>query len=286
MPRPRSQVRGFCFFLFWGTVGAKVHCSVNKFLSAEVGRGLSSSPGMGTEGPWPKAPRDTAMSEVRFICASRRAQLWGHSLCRGRRMSDKTLQSARLLTSTSTSSYIISQIRGQPSSRASRQQYHATCHAFGKRSGQRHRHQLRISSWNCGGMSSVQYDDLLAHLSCNNVDLACLQETRWTMNQKWQAHPLGHRSREDKVNGLLLVIRRSLLDACEPNVSEIIPGCLAHYRLVLRGGVHLHLLNVYQDASQKKDKQESRQKFWHLLNAQLNCVPKRGMQYLTLCCSR
>ena len=120
------------------------------------------------------------MSKSNFIFASRQAQLWGHSLYRGKQMSSGALQSARIPTSTSTSSYILSQLCGQTSSRALRQQHHAKCVTIGKRAGQRFRRQIRILSWNCGGLSPVQCDDLRAYLSQNNVDLACLQQTRWS----------------------------------------------------------------------------------------------------------
>ena len=79
------------------------------------------------------------------------------------------------------------------------------------------------------------------------------------------------------MNGLLLAVRRSLLDACDPSVSEIIPGRLAHYRLALRGGVRMHVIHVYQYASQQKDKQENRHRLWQALQAHLHGIPKRDL---------
>ena len=108
---------------------------------------------------------------------------------------------------------------------------------------------IRVYTWNVGGLGGGLYDEILYYIHQHSVDVLMLQETKWRFSSSWDTHQyifVHSGSREpDLQGGLLTVVAKRLLDPGTLRYVDVIPGRL------LRLQFHRHsqpcdLLNFYQ----------------------------------------
>ena len=119
--------------------------------------------------------------------------------------------------------------------------------------------RLRIMTYNCGGLSSGTYQEILVWLKQEAeqgrpIDIACVQETAWredfefrtSMDSQQDTQWFAVHSGGPNRTGLLCLIRTSLLPADHIRYVAVCPGRLLHIRLMF--ATPLDILCVYQVA--------------------------------------
>ncbi|CAE7233568.1 unnamed protein product, partial [Symbiodinium necroappetens] len=161
----------------------------------------------------------------------------------------------------------------------------------------KYRGRLRIVSYNCGGLSSILYQELVAWLKAEEargepVDIFCVQETAWRedfefctaknhpLEPQWHAVHAGGPAR----TGILCFIRSSLLPADQIRYAVLMPGRALHVRLLF--DIPLDLLLLYQVswnphkaelAGNKIDSLvQQRARLWHQVEQWLARIPLRN----------
>ena len=108
--------------------------------------------------------------------------------------------------------------------------------------------RLRYATWNCGGLSSHLYAEVMYWAKTSAIDVLLLQETHWSNSMEWQddtwcfVHSAASRCRS---GGTLTCVRRDCVDATTLKWSELVPGRLLHVRGTI-AGAPCDILNVYQ----------------------------------------
>ena len=112
------------------------------------------------------------------------------------------------------------------------------------------RRRLKYAVWNCGGLSSQLYAEVLYSAKVSAVDILLLQETHWSQSSEWQdedwcfVHSAASKCRS---GGVLVGIRKEKVNVRTLKWSELVPGRLLHVRGTL-DGTPCDILNVYQKA--------------------------------------
>ena len=147
---------------------------------------------------------------------------------------------------------------------------------------------LSLLSWNCGGLTTTRYDELLQHASEAGLDVLALQETRRRSSQTWQSGIFTIFQSGDELpgsySGILLAVRHVETS----RVDHAIPGRVLHVQLVLAGAsATLDLVVVYQkflpleaDEHTTAETLKVRQSIWHALDAVLARIPRRHAVFL------
>ena len=117
---------------------------------------------------------------------------------------------------------------------------------------------LRLLSWNCGGLHRARHAELTTWLAEAPVDvlptILCCSETHWsqasehtacTGSRKWHAL---HSGSGTSAGGLLVLISSHVCAAADIQLKEIAPGRLLHIRINLSGRPAIDLLACYQHA--------------------------------------
>ena len=110
------------------------------------------------------------------------------------------------------------------------------------------RRRLKYAVWNCGGLGSQLYAEVLYWAKVSAVDILLLQETHWSQSSEWQdeewffVHSAASKCRS---GGVLVGVRREKVDVHTLKWSELVPGRLLHVRGTLEG-TPCDILNVYQ----------------------------------------
>ena len=150
--------------------------------------------------------------------------------------------------------------------------------------------QIRVFSWNVGGLSSSIYQELLAWLSVNGPwDAVILQETHWKEVSDYHSgewcciHTTGHQAspaESDRSAGILIMIsKRTFADI---TVSEHVAGRLlqvqAQHKLsqlpVDFLGVYQHVHRTHQSPAKNR---QLRGIVWHKMQQVLNALPARHL---------
>ena len=147
------------------------------------------------------------------------------------------------------------------------------------------RRRLRYATWNCGGLSSHLYAEVMYWAKTSAIDVLLLQETHWSNSVEWQddtwcfVHSAASRCRS---GGVLTCLRRDCVDATTLKWSELVAGRLLHVRGTIEG-TPCDILNVYQkvrtggsDEATQKTLAE-RATVWRQLEKCLSGLPHRDV---------
>ena len=148
--------------------------------------------------------------------------------------------------------------------------------------------QLRIFSWNTGGLSSGLYQELLAWLDTHGPwDVIILQKTHWHEvadynSGSWSCiHSSGHTASDgpDRSAGILIMLsKKAFSDIATP---DLLPGRLLHVRAAHKQShLAVTLLGIYQHVyrshlSAAKNRQ-LRGAVWNKLQSTLGTIPARN----------
>ena len=152
---------------------------------------------------------------------------------------------------------------------------------YGKKAGEERRAgRLKVFSWNAGGLSIGQLDELLAWAEQTSYDLVFVQETRWRHESTWETSSfLCLHSGENKLGnswcGLLLLISKRVTTSPLVRWTSIIPGRVMHVRLQDKYGT-MDLVNCYQHPGGSAEKLSAREQVWNRLAQVLHALPLRN----------
>ena len=143
--------------------------------------------------------------------------------------------------------------------------------------------RLNCISWNCGGLTSEAYNELLVWLSLHSIDICFLQGTRWALVEPWVSSGFAFVPSPPQANGhdgLLTIIRTQL---CAPEAishATALEGRLQHVRCHM-GCIAIDLVNCYQHpnipAKSRPDPISARDKFWQAWENLLAKLPFRNL---------
>ena len=110
--------------------------------------------------------------------------------------------------------------------------------------------RIHVLSWNAGGLSSEGTAEFEHFLNSSQYAVALVQETHWSTSGEWSKgdwtfiHRPSKRARQD---GVMVVLRTSMLTSTEVSWQEIIPGRLLRVRAVINHQ-QWELFSLYQHA--------------------------------------
>ena len=147
------------------------------------------------------------------------------------------------------------------------------------------RRRLRYATWNCGGLSSHLYAEVLYWAKTSAIDILLLQETHWSGSMEWQddtwycVHSAASKCRS---GGVLICLRRECVDVTTLKWNELVAGRLLHVRGTI-AGTPFDVLSVYQkvriagsDEAIQKNLAE-RATVWRQLDRCLDSLPYRDI---------
>ena len=141
---------------------------------------------------------------------------------------------------------------------------------------------IQVMTWNAGGLGGGVYDELLTHLSASTIDVAVIQESRWTECMEYTSGPWtcvhsGCKTRRHA--GLLVLMHSRLVAPSQVRFEHLLKGRLLHVRVPLQSADrrHLHIIAIYQKTHDPSDKSapQQRQQVWNSLHQCLNRLPAR-----------
>ena len=144
-------------------------------------------------------------------------------------------------------------------------------------------------SWNAGGLNTETYQELLTWLQVKRIDLACVQDVRWTGERTWRTH--GYSVIQSGVDpgsktehcGLLCFVSDRICSFDDIAYSTILPGRLLHLKCKLTTN-SLDLITIYQHpdvVSQTRPQPlAARGEVWIALDMLLHRLARRNIQVL------
>ena len=141
---------------------------------------------------------------------------------------------------------------------------------------------VQLFTWNSGGLGGGLYDELLTYLTNSRVDIAVVQESKWTACMEYTSGPwtcvhTGCKSR--KQAGVLVMVHTRLALPSQIRFEHLVKGRLIHVRVPLKTSDHrhLHVLGVYQKTHENNDKTtpQQRQQIWQAIHKCLGQLPVR-----------
>ena len=147
---------------------------------------------------------------------------------------------------------------------------------------------LTVLSWNAGGLGGGVYDEIMTHLSASNVDIAVIQESKWSecmeyTSGAWSCIHSGCKTR--KHAGILVAVHSRVALPSQLRFEHYLKGRLLHVRVPLQtsDSRHLHVIAIYQKTHVVSDKNTpvQRQQAWQALHKCLSRVPARDSIVLT-----
>ena len=93
--------------------------------------------------------------------------------------------------------------------------------------------RLSCITWNCGGLSSAGYNELLVWLSIHQLDVCFVQGTRWPFDEPWESHGFALIPTPHQVgghDGLLTIIRTQLCPTSAISHVTVLAGRIQHVR--------------------------------------------------------
>ena len=149
--------------------------------------------------------------------------------------------------------------------------------------------RFKIFSWNCDGLSSTLYNELLCWLTRHDdIDAVMLQETHWSRTMEWSErgwHFCHSASARANSAGVMIGVRARFARADAINWQEQIPGRLLQMRC-FSAGQHIDLVCAYQHAMGFGDSAtlqriyQRRRRFWKTLDELIASLPYRSQVVL------
>ena len=143
--------------------------------------------------------------------------------------------------------------------------------------------RLNCISWNCGGLTSEAYHELLVWLSLHSIDICLLQGTRWALVEPWASNGFAFVPSPPQANGhdgLLTIIKTQL---CAPDAishATALAGRLQHVRCHM-GCIAIDIVNCYQHPNiptkNRPDPTSARDEFWQAWEHLLARLPFRNL---------
>ena len=141
---------------------------------------------------------------------------------------------------------------------------------------------LTVFSWNAGGLGGGVYDEVMTHLSASSVDIAIIQESKWTECMEYTSGPwscVHSGCKTQKHAGLLVAVHTRVALSSHLRFEHYLKGRLLHVRVPLQTSDHrhMHIIAVYQKTHVVGDVKSStqRQQLWQALHKCLNRIPAR-----------
>ena len=168
-----------------------------------------------------------------------------------------------------------------PAARRSTQPF-ATPNAPTRRPGHHQTGGVQLFTSNSGGLGGGVYDELPTYLTNSHVDVAVVQESKWTTCMEYTSGPwtcvhTGCKSR--KQAGVLVMVHTRLALPSQIRFEHLVKGRLIHVRVPLKTSDHrhLHVLGVYQKTHENNDKTtpQQRQQLWQAIHKCLGQLPVR-----------
>ena len=147
---------------------------------------------------------------------------------------------------------------------------------------------LTVLSWNAGGLGGGVYDEVMTHLSASNIDIAVIQESKWSecmeyTSGAWSCIHSGCKTH--KHAGILVAVHSRVALPSQLRFEHYLKGRLLHVRVPLQtsDSRHLHVVAIYQKTHVVSDKNTpvQRQQAWQALHKCLSRVPARDSIVLT-----
>ena len=147
---------------------------------------------------------------------------------------------------------------------------------------------ITVLSWNAGGLGGGVYDEIMTHLSASNVDIAVIQESKWSecmeyTSGAWSCIHSGCKTH--KHAGILVAVHSRVALPSQLRFEHYLKGRLLHVRVPLQTSDrrHLHVIAIYQKTHVASDKHTpvQRQQAWQALHKCLSRVPARDSIVLT-----
>ena len=144
--------------------------------------------------------------------------------------------------------------------------------------------RFEVLTWNCGGLSVGQLDELLCHLADArpNVAVVCLQETLWRHSNEWLTDEwicIHDHDPQHRRASMLTMISRKWASSESISRKSHIPGRLLQVRFPV-GDVHADVLNCYQTPwntrTCKQTLLSKRETFWLALTQAVQGIPRRN----------
>ncbi|CAE7227790.1 unnamed protein product [Symbiodinium sp. CCMP2592] len=148
---------------------------------------------------------------------------------------------------------------------------------------------LHIMSWNAGGLGAGGdlYSELMNFLTNSTLDLAVIQETRWTECLEFTSGPwtcLHSGCRAHKQGGVLVLVHSRVTAPSRIRYEHLLRGRLIHVRVPLPGADHrhIHILATYQKTHDPRNAQALplRRQVWNALHKCLRNLPARDQVVL------
>ena len=149
--------------------------------------------------------------------------------------------------------------------------------------------RVKIFSWNCDGLSTTLYNELLCWLARHaEIDAIMLQETHWSRTMEWTErgwHFCHSASARSNSAGVLIGVRAQFASADTINWQEHVPGRLLQLRC-FSAGQHIDLICAYQHAMGFENSEsltriyQRRRGFWKELDQLLASLPYRSQVVL------
>ena len=156
-------------------------------------------------------------------------------------------------------------------------------------------HQLRIATWNAGGLGASRYAELLGWLRSESevgrpIHVMCVQETKWSYDAEYSTpewHAV-HTSLSKSSGGVLILVHKSVAQPSQIRFTALDPGRALHVRVALSRpldllGVYQHawvsqakLQNVAADSATQKLFQ-ARHRIWDAVRFWARAVPQRNV---------
>ena len=141
--------------------------------------------------------------------------------------------------------------------------------------------RLKFFSWNSGGLTVGQFDELIAWCETNLFDVIFVQETRWKNEFTWSCGSFlcihsGENRSGNSWCGLLVLISKRLTNPSMVRWLSVIPGRLLHIRV---GDSHgsIDLVNCYQHTVlSQSEHANGREQVWLRLSQLLEALPLRN----------
>ncbi|OLQ10650.1 hypothetical protein AK812_SmicGene5616 [Symbiodinium microadriaticum] len=138
------------------------------------------------------------------------------------------------------------------------------------------------------GLGGGVYDEVMTHLSASNIDIAVIQESKWSecmeyTSGAWSCIHSGCKTH--KHAGILVAVHSRVALPSQLRFEHYLKGRLLHVRVPLQtsDSRHLHVVAIYQKTHVVSDKNTpvQRQQAWQALHKCLSRVPARDSIVLT-----
>ena len=143
-----------------------------------------------------------------------------------------------------------------------------------------------LVSWNCGGLTTELYQEILEWLRLHNITIMFLQGTRWREDRVWTVGDYSVIQSGEEFGphhthaGLLTFISKKFCNADDISYAVVDPGRILHVKCRI-GAKSIDLINVYQHpeavTKTRHKPGEARALIWHKLDGLLHGLAHRNI---------